>query len=339
MYVDPAGNAFDGAINNQSEIYLLDGHDDLDVTSVIFTDVFAYGGSGDDILRNSGNAVAHFYGDFGIDLLIGGALGDFLFGGDHFDQLFGQGGADELYGGNGSDQLDGGANNDKLYGGSGNDTLFSGSGNDRLSGDDGHDSYRISEVGDRVLEHFGEGTDTVEITGIDYTLPANVENLTMFFGFAVDGTGNALANTMSGNNSINVLKGLSGNDVLDGIGGDDRLVGGTGKDTMTGGPGRDDFDFDLTGESVVGTNRDVIMDFQRGLDDIDLSTIDANTTLGGNQAFAFRASLAFSKVAGQLRFIDQGNTCLVQGDVNGDGKADFEISVNVATLGAGDFVL
>jgi hypothetical protein len=44
-------------------------------------------------------------------------------------------------------------------------------------------------------------------------------------------------------------------------------------------------------------------------------------------------------VAGQLRFDDLGSTCLVQGDVNGDGRADFEISVKVATLGAGDFIL
>ena len=42
---------------------------------------------------------------------------------------------------------------------------------------------------------------------------------------------------------------------------------------------------------------------------------------------------------GELRYTDKGSTSLVQGDVNGDGKADFEILVKVGALGSGDFIL
>jgi hypothetical protein len=40
-------------------------------------------------------------------------------------------------------------------------------------------------------------------------------------------------------------------------------------------------------------------------------------------------------VYAELRCADS----IVQGDVNGDGHADFEISINVPTLVAGDFIL
>lgn len=102
---------------------------------------------------------------------------------------------------------------------------------------------------------------------------------------------------------------------------------------MKGGPGRDDFDFN----SVREARHDLIQDFHRG-DDIDLSTIDARIG-GGNQAFHFIGTHAFTRHAGELRFTDQGATCLVQGDVNGDGRADFDILVKAATLHQGDFVL
>jgi len=147
--------------------------------------------------------------------------------------------------------------------------------------------------------------------------------------------------TFSGVSKI-IIKGHEGNDTLTaGIGNDslkggaghDVLTGGLGRDVMRGGPGRDDFDFN----SVREANRDLIQDFNRG-DDIDLSTIDAKQG-GGNQAFHFIGTHAFTHRAGELRFTDLGASCLVQGDVNGDGRADFDILVKVGTLHQGDFLL
>ena len=76
------------------------------------------------------------------------------------------------------------------------------------------------------------------------------------------------------------------------------------------------------------------------LDRIDLSAIDADSTIGGNQAFHFGGT-TFDNDAGELiRFYHAGsNTTFIQGDVDGDDDADFSIAVtgNYATFGG--FVL
>lgn len=81
---------------------------------------------------------------------------------------------------------------------------------------------------------------------------------------------------------------------------------------------------------------------ERGQDVIDLIGIDAKTTVGGNQAFRFIGAQAFHDRAGELRFkvVAAQDLVIVQGDVNGDGRADFEIKVNgIAALNAADFDL
>ncbi|MEZ5774975.1 MAG: leishmanolysin-related zinc metalloendopeptidase [Hyphomicrobiaceae bacterium] len=150
--------------------------------------------------------------------------------------------------------------------------------------------------------------------------------------------------TVYGTHAIDILYGDNGNDRLDGDLGNDVLVGGNGRDIMWGGLGADDFDFNNWGESRKGAQRDIIMDFQRGSaatgDDIDLRTIDANTKIGGNQAFRFIAKQPFHHKAGELHYTKAGANVIVAGDVNGDAKADFEILVKgVAVLSAGDFLL
>jgi hypothetical protein len=82
--------------------------------------------------------------------------------------------------------------------------------------------------------------------------------------------------------------------------------------------------------------RDTIQDFVQGVDRIDLRTIDANTATGGDQAFSFIGSTAFTGKAGQLNFT--GN--VLAGDVNGDRTADFRINVSgISTLAGSDFYL
>ena len=85
-----------------------------------------------------------------------------------------------LRGNAGSNILDGGAGTDKLYGGAGNDT------------------YIVDNAGDRIDEAAGGGTDT-ELASVSITLAANVENLTLTGSGAINGTGNALDNVITGN--------------------------------------------------------------------------------------------------------------------------------------------
>lgn len=113
-------------------------------------------------------------------------------------------------------------------------------------------------------------------------------------------------------------------------------------DDLYGGTGADRFIFKSVNElGTTKTATDAIFDFNRSQGDrIDLSAIDANTRLSGDQSFAFIGSGAFSKVAGQLRFDTSGSKHYVYGDVNGDGRADFVLEVYSSTkLVASDFIL
>jgi Ca2+-binding RTX toxin-like protein len=149
-------------------------------------------------------------------------------------------------------------------------------------------------------------------------------------------TGSSVGNSISGNNGANVLTGLGGNDSLNGLGGNDTLVGGLGRDVMVGGAGRDIFDFNAIAESVVGANRDTVVFSRADLDRIDLSTIDANAAVAGNQAFRFVAGNFTG--AGQLHYI--AATGILEGNTGGSLAADFQIKVNgVTSMLATDFFL
>jgi Peptidase M10 serralysin C terminal len=117
------------------------------------------------------------------------------------------------------------------------------------------------------------------------------------------------------------------------------LAGGKGSDTITGGLGGDYFRFDAF--NTATTDKDVITDFTRAQGDkIDLSLIDANTIAANDQAFSFISTAAFGLgVAGQLRINTTSN--VIEGDVNGNGIADFQIAltgVNLTVLVASDFI-
>jgi Ca2+-binding RTX toxin-like protein len=130
-------------------------------------------------------------------------------------------------------------------------------------------------------------------------------------------------------------------DVITGGAGNDLIYGGLGADTLTGGAGNDTFLYQSVAESTP-SSRDTITDFSTG-DIIDLSKIDADTTLAGKQSFNFVA--AFDGHAGELQAVETdtvNHIWTVSGDVNGDGIADFQVMVTVAdhhTLTASDFHL
>ncbi|WP_423770594.1 peroxidase family protein [Pseudomonas sp. NLJ1] len=161
-------------------------------------------------------------GTAGANILTGGAGNDTLSGLGGNDVLNGLGGADQLFGGDGNDILNGGNDPDSLDGGAGNDTLNGGLGADAMVGGAGNDTFVVDNLGDTVSEALNGGVDLVQTTLASYTLGANVENLTFIGAGNFTGTGNTLANTITGG---------AGNDLLNGGAGIDRLVGGLGNDT------------------------------------------------------------------------------------------------------------
>lgn len=224
-----------------------------------------------------------------------------------------------LFGNAGDNKLLGLGGDDRLSGGQGNDTLIGGSGADRLVGGDGQDTASYQGASGAVYANLKDALlNTGDAKGDAYL---SIENL----------TGTSFADQLTGDLAKNTLKGGAGNDTLSGGLGADRLYGGNGADV---------FAFKSHEESTL-TDRDVIYDFSRiDRDKIDLLSIDASTTIGGNQAFKFVGERAFSKVAGELRYLKKGDDTFIHGDRNGDGVADFSIKLDtVIDLRATDFIL
>lgn len=119
-----------------------------------------------------------------------------------------------------------------LTGNAARNVLDGGLGNDRMVGGAGNDTYRVDSSSDVVTEAAAGGTDTV-ISTVTFTLPTEVEILTLTGTSAIHGTGNASANTLRGNAANNVLNGAAGADTLVGGSGDDTYVVDAAGDLVT----------------------------------------------------------------------------------------------------------
>lgn len=317
----------------------------------------------DNIIAGGGFGDA-LYGMDGADTLRGGGGNDELYGGSGADLLEGGTGADAMSGGTGNDtfQVDhtgdkviehlaegidtvkttlsthtlganvenlknvgtaqvftghgnaldngmtGGATSDYLFGGDGNDTIYLGAGKDYAWGGNGNDSLE-GQSGDDML------------------------------------SGGIGADYLSGGSDRDDIRGDGGDDVLSGGTGDDVLSGGTGFDWSWGGSGKDTFVFTSVSDFkkdgfVSARTSEAIHDFGAG-DRLDLSLIDANTKLAGNQAFTFHGAGAPTKpAAGALWTVDTGDDLMLLGDINGDGWQDFGVlMVGLQSMSASDFVL
>ena len=291
--------------------------------------------------------------------------------------LWGGAGNDTVHGGVGADVLAGDGDDDALFGGFGNDTITGGSGIDTVEGGAGADSlnggggvgdllsYKSSSAGIVMTVTFGtvalgaggdaEGDRVLgfsDIRGSAFrdimtdadksTLPGQANDNLFAGGGGRDrlllGGGN---DTGLGGIGDDFIAGEDGADVLDGGNGMDVLRGGRGIDTLTGGAGADRFEFRLISDSSPDlAAQDIITDFSAAQGDrIDLSAIDADATLAGNQAFELIAS-AFQGNAGELRLVAQGGDLIVMGDIDGDLQADFAILLlGTTTLALADFLL
>ncbi|NJN00722.1 MAG: hypothetical protein HC793_03820 [Aquincola sp.] len=101
-----------------------------------------------------------------------------------------------------------------------------------------------------VSEGANQGIDSVN-SSVSYTLPPNVENLTLTGTLNLRATGNALSNVLTGN---------AGNNVLDA---NAPAFGAQGADTLRGGAGDDTYytrDDDLVEEFLGQGNDTVVVD-------------------------------------------------------------------------------
>ena len=173
-------------------------------------------------------------------------------------------GADVIYGTQYGDRIQGFGGNDTIFAGAGDDQIDGGAGADTMQGEQGSDRYIVDDAGDVVVEQLNQGIDFVEAS-VSYTLPDNVEDLTLTGTGNFQGVGNNLDNNITGNRDINQLFGEGGNDLIRGSGhleggagndqlesgeGDDYLDGGTGIDVMKGGKGDDRYSVDNINDQI-----------------------------------------------------------------------------------------
>jgi Ca2+-binding RTX toxin-like protein len=268
-----------------------------------------------------------------------------------------------IYGGKGSDRVYTGDGNDTVYGGVGNDEIRASSGRDRLFGGAGDDEITIGSRSSGLADG-GLGVDTISgsgtidlargflLTGGKRVAIRNFENISLSgfqdgatvrgddganvidadFAFdSVTARGAGGDDTITGSDDNDRLYGDEGNDVLNGLAGNDRLWGGAGRDA---------FRFaDTIFSDSPGVDR--IMDFsQAERDRIDLTGLDADTSIEGVQTFRFIANNSFSGRAGEVRYDADAVESRIQADTNGDGQADLTIMLDEPMYVRGaDFIL
>lgn len=280
----------------------------------------------------------------------GGNGDDKIIGNEADNLLKGGSGADTLTGGNGSDTLVGGKGNDVFSGGNSSDYLFAGgAGADQISGGEGVDTLSygnaigrafvdlaIDQRGASFLTFFTEGA----ASGSTFS---GVENVTGG-SFADNIRGDSSGNQLAGGRVSDRLYGRAGDDTLLGGTGADALYGGIGADVMTGGEDegrRDRYIYFSSSESGVGAgNRDIVTDFVVDEDRIEITRLDANTNISGNNSFNFIGDENLSGTAGELGYRHESAQTIVQADFDGDGAADFEITLSgILTLTVDDFLI
>lgn len=230
-----------------------------------------------------------------------GAGNDVFYGGEVTDTAYGGTGSDRIYGNGGSDSLVGMKGNDTIQGGRGADYLSGGAGHDRIFADsnveNGKTVSHLPSSGDTI--YGGSGRDLIYGSG----------SSDLIFG----GTGDDRIN--SGADQDKVFGG-SGNDTVS---------GGTGKDYLYGGHGNDIFIFRDEGDSLrQHADRDTIMDFDKGIDLIDIRSICE----GREASLTVRAARTFSGSENEVIFFQtQDGNALICADFDGDHSADFSIKV------------
>ena len=235
--------------------------------------------------------------------------------------------------------------NDIVHTHGGNDVIDGGAGADTMFGGLGDDTYKVDDAGDVAVEYAGEGTDTV-IAEIDYILGDNIENLVLT-GTALNGTGNALGNSLTGTDDNNTLDGGEGADTLiGGLGDDTYLVDNAGDVTQeNAGEGTDtviasaDYTLGdnienllLTGAAHAGTGNDLDNLLTGGTGNDTLSGMGGNDTLDGGEG----ADTLIGGLGDDIYYVDSADDVVVENAGEGNDLViagfDYVMGANIETV-------
>jgi len=183
---------------------------------------------------------------------------------------------------------------------------------------------------DDLLKSFYATSNTVNGSSSNDKVVAFAGNDTLY---GADGN-----DFLSGTAGKDMIYGENGNDTLYGGLGSDVLVGGLGKDRLIGGGNKDTFVFtSLADSGVKKINQDRIIDFISGVDKIDLSALDGDTTTAAD----FVEVTTFSTTpAGEGEWRFDATTHILSVNTDNDVAAEFAVLlVGVATVAASDLIL
>lgn len=229
---DLTGNTLNNALTGNAAVNTLTGGDGDDVLSGAAGNDRLLGGNGNDTL-DGGSGTDSLDGGLGNDTFVVDTLSDIIADAGGSDTVIANLAAGSYTLASGLENLTlggiaalngfGNGSNNTLIGNDGANTLDGGLGVDLLKGGKGNDIYIVDDIGDLAVEDVtgaAGGIDTVR-SSMDYTLGANLENLTLTGNNVIGGNGNALANNLQGNDAANALWGMGGNDTIKGGKGDD----------------------------------------------------------------------------------------------------------------------
>ncbi len=327
--------------------------------------------------EGGGGRVSHAFGLFGGFTIANGVTIENATSGAGNDKLFGNDAANILVANAGDDLIDGGGGDDIIVGGAGRDVMTGGAGNDLFrftaltdsvngaardvitdfqEGDRidlkplgattfiGGDAFRgvagevrAVQLTDQTIIEFDKDGDGRSDFQIELTGSIALDRLDFVSLNGAATSKNDVLHGTAGNDSIDglagndVIYGYDGVDTLKGGTGNDVLIGGRGRDTLSGGAGADRFVYEDVLDSTPGNGRDAILDFEKGVDRIDLSGMDS--------VWQFLGAGKFTGESFQLRSTKAFGSTFIEGDINGDKVADFQIEVaGIHNLVTSDFI-
>ena len=211
----------------------------------------------------------------------------------------------------------------------GSDLLDGGAGADTMTGGVGNDIYVVDNIGDLVTEFANAGHDIVR-SSVSYVLPNHVEDLELTGTVSIDGTGNAMQNTLRGNGAANRLDGGAGADML---------VGGAGDDTyIVDNPG--DIVYELVGGGLDNVRSSVSHTLRSQVERLLLTGSAAINGTGNSLANILTGNMAGNSLSGaagdDILYGEQGSDRLYGGDGTdilwGDAATDTQAVERVDSL-------
>ncbi|MBL3521827.1 M10 family metallopeptidase [Serratia plymuthica] len=206
----------------------------------------------------------------------------------------------------------------------------------------GRDFYTANDSSQKLVFSVwdGGGKDTLDFSGYSQDQRINLTagsfsdvgglkgNISIAAGVtienAIGGSGN---DVIVGNNAANIIKGGAGNDVIYGGGGQDQLSGGSGKDI---------FVFAAVSDSPY-TSPDKILDFETGIDKIDLSFFNHGDK--GNDFIHFVENLSGQAGEALLSYNAQTHLSELALNIHGNAGPDFLVQIVGQANAATDFIV